>query len=109
MEHPCRVKPRNEQCDHAGLGGFMGHTCQASATDRNYETSNRIEELRRNAEDLRDKWLRDNGWEHTSSTPGCFWMWRRGEFFCDAATAERVQRIWTVSAYFAAHPESVCD
>lgn len=26
---PCHRKPRKEWCDHAGAGGFMGHTCVA--------------------------------------------------------------------------------
>jgi hypothetical protein len=77
--------------------------------DKQQRTSNRIEELRRAAEEFRDKWLRENGWEHTSHTPGCFWMWRKGEFFCDADTAERIQRIETASAYFDAHPEECGD
>lgn len=25
--YPCRSRPQNEQCDRAGPGGFMGHTC----------------------------------------------------------------------------------
>lgn len=25
--YPCRQKPQAEWCDHAGPGGFMGHTC----------------------------------------------------------------------------------
>jgi hypothetical protein len=24
----CHDLPRNKWCNHAGLGGFMGHTCQ---------------------------------------------------------------------------------
>jgi hypothetical protein len=77
--------------------------------DRQYQTSLRIERLRDEADELRDEWLRQNGWEHTSSTPGCFWMWRKGEFFCDAITAERIQRIQCVGAYFEEHPELVGD
>lgn len=26
-EPPCHDKPREQWCDHAGPGGFMGHTC----------------------------------------------------------------------------------
>lgn len=26
-DYPCRALPREQQCDHAGPGGFMGHTC----------------------------------------------------------------------------------
>lgn len=25
--YPCRKRPRDQQCDHLGPGGFMGHTC----------------------------------------------------------------------------------
>lgn len=25
--YPCRQRPKPQQCDHAGRGGFMGHTC----------------------------------------------------------------------------------
>lgn len=28
---PCRSKPRDQWCDHSGPGGFMGHTCFATA------------------------------------------------------------------------------
>lgn len=24
-----------------------------------------------------DKFLRSRGWKHTSSTPGCYWLWER--------------------------------
>lgn len=24
-----------------------------------------------------EAWLRDKGWKHTSTTPGCFWLWER--------------------------------
>lgn len=43
--------------------------------------------------------LRRTGWKHTSSTPGCFWMWERAlpdgrVFLVDTATALRIQRYW---------------
>ena len=106
---PCASKPPGERCDHAGPGGFMGHTCETGSgsarIDRNYEVSNRIESLRREADDLRDEWLCANGWERTSQTPGSYWMWRRREFFCDVDTAERIQKFQSAAAYFAIHPE----
>ncbi len=29
------------------------------------------------AEQAKDDYLRAHGWKSTSSTPGCYWMWRR--------------------------------
>jgi hypothetical protein len=75
-----------------------------SQVDKQYAMSNKIESLRREAEDLRDKWLELNGWKHTSQTPGCFWMWRKDDWFCDAGTAERIERILCSEAYFDLHP-----
>jgi len=77
--------------------------------DRLYRVSNEIKSLRQLADELRDEWLAENGWKHTSATPGCFWMWRKGEFFCDAGTAERIQRIQCTGDYFDAHPEQQGD
>ena len=37
-------------------------------------------EIRQKASDLqsaKDDYLRAHGWKSTSSTPGCYWMWRR--------------------------------
>jgi hypothetical protein len=82
---------------------------EMSAIERLQYVANRIDELRRDADDLRNKWLRENGWKHSSQTPGCFWMWRKGEFFCDTDTAERIQRIQTADEYFDAHPEECGD
>lgn len=84
-------------------------TEQVKRIDAEQRTAKRIEELRREAENLRDNWLRKCGWEHTSKTPGCFWMWRKDEFFCDAETAERIQRMQTANEYFKAHPERCGD
>lgn len=43
----------------------------------------------------KEAYLRRSGWQHTSSTPGSYWMWRRkiGEvdWFVDFATAWRIQ------------------
>jgi AICAR transformylase/IMP cyclohydrolase PurH len=33
------------------------------------------EQLLERAEQVRAKFLRANGWEYTSSTPNCYWMW----------------------------------
>ena len=35
-------------------------------------------EREREALSLRaDNWLREQGWRHTSNTPGCYWLWTR--------------------------------
>jgi hypothetical protein len=31
IAHPCHLLPKAERCDHAGRGGFMGHTCEQRA------------------------------------------------------------------------------
>ncbi len=40
--------------------------------------------------------LRAKGWKHTSSTPGCYWMWTREiggiTYMVDLAVAIRIQR-----------------
>ena len=30
--HPCHSRPKEQWCDHAGPGGFMGHTCKPTTT-----------------------------------------------------------------------------
>ena len=37
----------------------------------------KVERLRQGALHLEENWLRSRGWEHTSSTVGCYWMWER--------------------------------
>jgi len=36
-----------------------------------------IENADRQVEDLKNNYLRQHMWAATSSTPGCYWMWRR--------------------------------
>lgn len=40
-------------------------------------------------------YLRSKGWKHTSSTPGCYWMWEREiggrTLLVELATAVRIQ------------------
>lgn len=43
-------------------------------------TAKRVEEITRLREQFgyaEDEFLRRRGWSHTSSTPGCYWMWQR--------------------------------
>lgn len=30
IDWPCRSLPQHQWCDHAGIGGFMGHTCHVT-------------------------------------------------------------------------------
>lgn len=39
------------------------------------QTIESIESLKDEYEFAADDWLSQNGWHHTSSTPGCFWLW----------------------------------
>lgn len=36
-----------------------------------------IEEAESELNSLRTSYLRAHGWKETSSTPGCYWLWRR--------------------------------
>jgi len=36
-----------------------------------------IENAKRRVNDLKSAYLRQHMWAATSSTPGCYWMWRR--------------------------------
>ena len=77
--------------------------------DKNYAAMNKIKTLRDEADGLLVTWLKSNGWTLTSSTSGCYWMWRKDEFFCDIDTAERIQETLCSSAYFDAYPEESHD
>jgi hypothetical protein len=70
---------------------------------------NEIERLRRDAEEKRDRWLRNRGWEYTSSTPGCYWMWKREGYLVDTSTAERLQGHWDGERAEELHPERYED
>lgn len=47
-----------------------------------------VEDIRQAQELLNmqvEEFLRFNGWKHTSSTPGCYWMWQKeidGILYC---------------------------
>jgi hypothetical protein len=68
-----------------------------------------IERLRSRAENKRGQWLRNRGWEYTSSTPGCYWMYRKeweGKvFLVDEPTAARIQEHWDREKDYELHPE----
>lgn len=34
-------------------------------------------DARNEAEETARRYLRSHGWKHTSSTPGCLWMWEK--------------------------------
>lgn len=36
-----------------------------------------VTEAKDRADDVAAKYLREAGWKHTSSTPGCYWLWTR--------------------------------
>jgi hypothetical protein len=74
-------------------------------TNKSFAEYREIQDQRSSTEDRLNIWLRNNGWEHTSSTPGCYWMWRKNEFFCDTATAERIESHFTALEYGRLHPE----
>jgi hypothetical protein len=42
-----------------------------------------------------NSYLRQRGWEHTSTTPGCYWMWKRTidgvVYMVDTDAAVRIQ------------------
>lgn len=42
-----------------------------TATDTHYEAEQLVEK----ADQKRGAYLREHGWEYTSSTPNCYWMW----------------------------------
>ncbi|MCA1833055.1 MAG: hypothetical protein ABR520_11335 [Mycobacteriales bacterium] len=38
-------------------------------------SGNDIEDAKNELEQAKHRYLRSHGWEHTSNTPGCLWMW----------------------------------
>jgi len=48
-----------------------------------------VEELEERLEQEKRSYLRDRGWECTSQTPGCLWLWRRDFADVDARRAAR--------------------
>lgn len=47
-----------------------------------------IEAAEQEVEQTKERYLRRFGWEHTSSTPGSFWLWRRDFADVDAKRME---------------------
>jgi len=44
-----------------------------------------------------ERWLRSRGWQHTSDTPGCYWLWIKPvdqgrTAMCDRSTAMTIER-----------------
>lgn len=61
------------------------------------KSSNEIETAEFELEQARSRYLRSNGWEHTSDTPSCHWLWKKltpkGEtLLVDTAFAVSIQR-----------------
>lgn len=58
-------------------------------------------------------WLEKSGWTHTSSTPGCYWMWMKEwdgkTLMVGQDTAARIQSIWDAEADERLHPEDIED
>jgi len=60
-------------------------------------SGNDILDAQREREAAVSRYLRSHGWEYTSSTPGCLWMWRKktpaGEvLLVDESTALSMQQ-----------------
>lgn len=74
---------------------------------------NEVYRLRRDADDEVESALTKAGWEHTSSTPGSYWMWVKeidGRSYCvPLATAARIQEHAAREAYFDQYPDELGD
>lgn len=72
-----------------------------------------IASLRRHANDAETKWLTSSGWQHTSSTPGSYWLWMKEwdgkTFLVEQATAARIQETWDRQEDARLHPEKYED
>lgn len=68
-----------------------------------------IQRLRARADNKQNNWLVRRGWEHTSSTPGSYWMWRKEwegkTFLVEEQTAARIQEHCDREADYQLHPE----
>lgn len=60
-----------------------------------------------------EAYLRTKGWEHTSATVGCYWMWFKTidgrHYGCSADDAFRIQDAIDRENYAVAHPEEFND
>lgn len=52
--------------------------------ERNFE---RIQDLEGNIAGIKRRILEAGGWEHTCQTPGCIWLWKRGNYTVNESTA----------------------
>jgi hypothetical protein len=41
------------------------------------KTYHELERLREEVGFAEERYLRSHGWEHTSDTPGCLWLWKK--------------------------------
>lgn len=61
-----------------------------------YQMMEAIDAAESKVGELRDRYLRKSGWNHTSSTPGCYWMWVKEiegrTYMLDSSFADRMQR-----------------
>lgn len=61
-------------------------------------TIDEIEDAETDLEGKIDTWLRVHGWQHTSETPGCIWMWQhewKGQtLLVSQSTARHIQAEW---------------
>lgn len=61
-----------------------------------YQMMEAIDAAENNVGELRTKYLDKSGWEHTSSTPGCYWMWTKEidgkQYMLNSDGADRFQR-----------------
>mgnify|MGYP001596777083 CR=1 FL=1 len=72
-----------------------------------------IEAKRDELQHRTEAYLRAKGWEHTSSTVGCYWMWFKTvegrQYGCSTDDAFRIQDVIDREEYARAHPEEFND
>ena len=52
-------------------------TTMVNYSDYEFRTAHDIDDAREQLRFAEEAWLRKQGWEHTSSTPGSYWLWDR--------------------------------
>ena len=61
----------------------------------------------------KEAYLRTKGWDHTSSTVGCYWMWfktvNERHYGCCTEDAFRIQSVTDRQEYESAHQEEFED